>query len=470
MKRGENKSGGIIKTEKGWGYRLIKTINGKRHDITRTTDENRQPFVTKKAAQEARAAHLLKLTTVDATKDEKTYYITFSEAWNIFINTEAGGKEASTVTKYKSVWRNHVEPEFGKKDMCTTTVNEMYKFLCEKYTGGYGYGYVESFLKVFYLLYGVALRAERITRDKYTILFVDKSTKLHMPSPRAEDEEREITILNSAQINIIERVCREKDNGDMYTLFMLCYYCGLRLGEAVGLMWSDIKLMDRTLTVCRQLQYYPEKKMFMITSCKTKNAKRTIDVPEPLIQHLSQFLFESKKRERHDVGYKNTEKVLDMTKSGNNVITSGDFVNRRKNGTLITEHSIKRIVKEIKAAGVTDFHFHALRSTHASILAAANVPPATVMRRMGHSKFDTTLKFYINETEDAHKQLLEALSKINTKEKMYWLICDDGTRKKITEDKLQQRIDFANDYSSNSKLVYEPVTEENDIPETSKED
>lgn len=115
MKRGENKGGGLIKTTNGWGYRLTYTAaDGKRHDLTRTTDSGGHPLKTKKQAQEARAAHLLQLK--NPQKAEKTYYITFSEAWDIFKEKEAKSKAEGTTKKYSSVYRNHIEPQFAALD------------------------------------------------------------------------------------------------------------------------------------------------------------------------------------------------------------------------------------------------------------------------------------------------------------------------------------------------------------------
>ena len=437
MKRGENKGDGIFQTAKGWGYRLVIKKDGKTiADTTRTKGEDGKPFLTKSEAKRAKAAHLLQLQNPEK-ENEKEYSITFSEVWKIFLDSEAKGKAESTVKKYTSVWENHVKAKFAEKEMNQTTITEMYSFLCDEYATGLKYAYVVSFLKVFYLLYGVANRTEKIEPDKYARMFINKETRLRMPSRRLNDENDDVvTIYDSSQINQIAEICKNKDNGDLYLLFLLCYLCGLRLGEACGLMWDDIDYANNTITINKQLQP-TENTMFMLCKLKTTNAKRIIDIPQILREELA---------ERHrlycktkdDVNLKNTEKVIDKRKSKEVVIIGGDFVNRRKNGTLITQNSIKKVVKLIKAEGIKDFHFHGLRSTHASQLAAANVPPSEVMRHLGHKKFDTTLKYYINSTTDARQQLQRAINCITTNEKIYLVSINGADYKEMSESQLKE--------------------------------
>lgn len=441
MKRGENKGDGIFQTTKGWGYRLVVKRDGKTiADTTRTKGEDGKPFLTKSEAKKAKAAHLLQLQNSEQ-ETRKEYKITFAEAWQIYLDNESKGKADSTVKKQKSVWNNHVKPKFSDSEMNETTITEMYSFLCDKYSTGLKHSYVSSFLKVFYLLYGVANRAERIELNKYNRMFVNKETRLLMPAKRADEEDDDnIIIYDSAEINKIAEICKNEDSGDIYLLFLLCYFCGLRLGEACGLMWDDIDYANNTITINKQLQP-TEDTLFMICKLKTTTAKREIDMPAILREELAErHRLYCKTKDSAEM--KNTEKVLDKRKAQVSVVTGGNFVNRRKNGALITQNSIKKVVKLIKKAGITDFHFHGLRSTHASQLAAANVPPSEVMRHLGHKKFDTTLRYYINSTTDARYQLQRAINNITTQEKTYLVSVNGADYIEMSEGQLKKYKSF----------------------------
>lgn len=460
MKRGENKGAGIIKTANGWGYRLTyTTADGKRHDLTRTTDATSgQPFKTKKEAQEARAAHLLQLKT--GPKEDKTYYITFAEAWDIFEQKESQAKAESTTKKYSAVFRNHIKPAFGAQDMNATTTSDLFSFLDDKYKGGLSFGYVEGLLKCIYLLYGVAERAERLEPGRLERICKNKETKLKMPV-RLDDDKGKITIYDSTQINIIARVCKEEEGGDIYPAFMLAYYCGLRLGEILGLMWEDVDYCKGTISINRQLQPTDDG-LFMITKLKTENARRVVDMPAAVREELARrHRAQRKEKAEKGAAYKDGERVINKLKTPHETITGGDFINRRQNGALITQNSLKRIVQKIKAAGVGNFHFHALRATHISILAGRNVPPSEVMRHAGHGQFTTTLKFYINTTTDAKQQLLNALERINTNEKLYIAHYSDGTEKTVTETQKKAAEEFAKKYPTpeNTAPIFTEIEE-----------
>lgn len=445
MKRGENKGDGLFQTKSGWGYRIVIKKNGKTiKDISRSKDENGNVFKTKSEAKIAKAAHLLQLQKEDNEDAEKKkqYNITFAEAWELYKNTEAKSKAESTVKKHGSVWENHIKPRFQDKEMNDVTIVELNDFLTEAYGTGLKHAYVTSFLKVFYLLYGVANRAEKIDPEKYARMFINKETRLQMPPPRQEDEDADdIIAYDSAQISIIAKVCRDEDNGDIYPLFLLCFCCGLRLGEALGLLWDDIDYANNTISITKQLQP-TDNQLFMLCKLKTKNARRVVDMPQMLRDELSTRHRKYCKK-KTNIEMKNTEKVIDKRKAKQEVLVGADFVNRRGNGALITQNSTKKIVKLIKAAGIEDFHFHALRSTHASQLAAANVPPSEVMRHLGHSKFDTTLKYYINSTIDARKQLQTAINNITTDEKIYLVSVNGEEYKEMTETQLKAFKTFA---------------------------
>ena len=460
MKRGENKGGGIIKTTNGWGYRLTYTsTDGKRHDLTRTTDSIGQPLKTKKQAQAARAAHLLQLK--DPQHQEKTYHITFGEAWAIFKEKEAKGKAEGTTKKYSSVYRNHIEPQFAALDMNTTTAQELAAFLNDKYAQGLSFGFVESFLKCFYLLYGVAERAERLEPGRHARICINKETKLKMPKKREEDK-KDITIYNSAEINKIARICKDEDDGDIYPVFLLAYYCGLRLGEILGLMWSDVDYGKGTIDIKRQLQPTDDG-LFMLCKLKTDKARRVVDMPATVrVELATRHRASIKAKDKAGAAYKDNERVINKLVTPHEIITGGDFVNRRSNGVLVTQNSLKKVQKLIKAANIENFHFHALRATHISLLAGRNVPPSEVMRHAGHSNFNTTLKFYINSTADAKQQLINALEHINTNERLYIAHYPDGTEKTVTEAQKRISEEIAKSYPTleNTAPTFTEIEEE----------
>lgn len=62
---------------------------------------------------------------------------------------------------------------------------------------------------------------------------------------------------------------------------------GIRIGEALGLMWSDIDFEEGMITVNRSIVYPEENRLGEInTEMKTENAHRTIPIPWSVIDEL----------------------------------------------------------------------------------------------------------------------------------------------------------------------------------------
>lgn len=92
-----------------------------------------------------------------------------------------------------------------------------------------------------------------------------------------------------------------------------------------------------------------------------------------------------------------------------------------------------------KTTGIA-FKYHALRRTHLTFLANQNIPVIEVMNRAGHKKFETTMKYYVNRSEDSRQHLLNTLNAITTEEQVYEIKDDvTGEIKLIKESDLIRR-------------------------------
>jgi integrase len=68
-------------------------------------------------------------------------------------------------------------------------------------------------------------------------------------------------------------------------LYILSLTCGLRMGEALGLRWSDIDFDAGTLRVNRQLQRIREGGGLVFSEPKNAS-RRTIDLPQKTVEAL----------------------------------------------------------------------------------------------------------------------------------------------------------------------------------------
>ena len=97
------------------------------------------------------------------------------------------------------------------------------------------------------------------------------------------------------------------------------------------------------------------------------------------------------------------------TKSKSESSQGGDFINRKTDGQLLTTDSMKSWSRKITKELGIHFKYHNLRHTNASFLAACNTPIPKLKHRLGHTKIETTTKYYIGENEIATDKMKEAL-------------------------------------------------------------
>jgi integrase len=390
----KSKYAGVTQFKSGWQYRIKMKINGKPIDTTIKYDSDGNPFMKARDAHEARLAHIEQLRAKPIETASEPSVTLLSDVYENYMQTEANSKAAATLRKQDSMWRNHVEPQFGDRDINSITIVELDKFLYDVYQT-HAYGYVEGFLKFFYLLFGHAYRMEVIDVYRYRRMFVDRGTRLQMPKQTQEDYEEDLkgaVVYTDEELRKIENIFKSED-GNLYIAFLLGLYCGLRISECFGLRWSNVDLSAQTITIDRQMQYVNGE--IRLCPVKTLTGVRTVLIPNFLYSELCLYEdLQNDKKQKMGNAYRNTERVYDEVKK--EWIVGGDFVNRKKNGELLTTNSMKYWSRKIKSETGIDFKYHCLRHTFATRAAAANVPLFKLMALLGHKKVDTTKKYYIN--------------------------------------------------------------------------
>jgi integrase len=165
-------------------------------------------------------------------------------------------------------------------------------------------------------------------------------------------------------------------------LYVVSLTCGLRMGEALGLKWSDVDLDAGMLRVARQLQRMrrvddePGKLVFS----QPKNAsRRTLDLPQRAVEALSRH----RKRQLEE-----KLRAADYADPGL-VFATG------KGTPLDAQNIVNRHFKPLlKRAGLPNIRWHDLRHTYATLLLARGTHPTYVQKSLGHASVQLTLDRY----------------------------------------------------------------------------
>lgn len=392
---------------KSWGFRVSR--EGK--------DTRRKGFKNKTEAKEARIQFLANYDEYIQKQEESEGVYTFQDVYDHYMTYGAAEKREKTTTKQESLWRCHLKSAFGDKDINKTSPGEINNYLLQLYTTGdeysgrpLAYETVEGILKFFYLFYGYARRQEWISSDKFFIMCKDENTFITMPKKHQEDAEEEK--IETYSLEEIKKMRERIKGSSLYLAFEIGYYMGLRISECFGLRWCDIDFKNKKMTVKAQMLKSGVHRV--LVPVKTVKGDRVIDIPDKLLELLKeQKAKQEENKKKYDTAYKNTETVRVRLKKGqDDPLTGGDFVNRMDDGTLLSPDSFKSWAKKFKSELNIEFKYHNLRHTHASTMAALNMPLFSLMDRLGHKKVETTRRYYVGANEIADERAKQIINSI----------------------------------------------------------
>jgi integrase len=192
--------------------------------------------------------------------------------------------------------------------------------------------------------------------------------------------EDEITPLDSEQA----RKFLDAASGEKFeALYVLSLTTGLRMGEALGLKWTDIDLDAETLRVNRQLQRMRKDggKAGNLVFSEPKNAsRRALDLPV----HAVRTLRAHRKRQ-----------LEEKLESGALYEDQGLVFATGKGTPLDAQNVVNRHFKPLlRRAGLPNIRWHDLRHTCATLLLSRGTHPTYVQKLLGHASVQLTLDRY----------------------------------------------------------------------------
>lgn len=397
---------GVYQLKNGcWGFRYAINVNGKRREGKKTKDENGNPFKTEKQAFRARERAIIKERT-EQKPIKKIVRKTFKEVFEEYCKYGRNGKAYTTIKKQDSLWNNHLKVRFGSRYIDDITVAEIQDYLAELYyTEGKAYSYTESFLKMFYLIFGQAYSRNYLDIDTYNKLCINKNTKINMPKQKI-DEETDIVYFNKQEMQQLDNYFQ---GTNAETAYMLGKYCGLRINECYGLKWDKIDLKNGIITIDRQMQY--QEGLIKLVPLKTKNAKRKIYMCSKLKEYFEKLMQQQEQYKKELKAQRQQNQTFIQDIKGN-VISSLGLVNSLPNGKIQTVNSMKYHSRTLQGEYHINFKYHYLRHTYGTTLATLNTPEHLLCNQMGHSNSAVTHKYYIAISEQGVDELLKNLEMV----------------------------------------------------------
>ena len=380
---------GVYQLSNGnWAYRFTFTVEGKKKNRKGTKDEFGNPLTTKRAAILARAAAVTR-EQEEQHRQAPVTRKTFQEVYKEYCEHGRSGKAYQTIRKQDSIWNNHLCAKFGRRYIDEISVAEVNDYLAHLYyTEGRAYKYVESFLKMFYLIFGQAYSRNYLEVDTYNKLCVNKDVRIRMPKMKV-DEDAEIVAFTPDEVARLDEYFK---GTNAETAYLLGRCCGLRINECYGLKWENIDTKRGTITIDRQMQY--QEGLIKLVSLKTRNARRTVYMSDKLKAYL-RHLERENKAQAAALAAQRAQNQTFITDIDGKQISSLELVNSLPNGKIQTVNSMKYHSKTIKAKLGINFKFHYLRHTYGTRLAEMNTPTHILCNQMGHASGKVTERYYL---------------------------------------------------------------------------
>src|SRR5215216_2367801 len=268
-----------------------------------------------------------------------------------------------TYHNYKLQIREHIIPAFGTMKLSKLDTPNIQALYSAKLRDGLKPSSVRYIHAVLHRALGKAVELRLIARNP--------AASADPPKVRHE----EITPLDTDQT----RVFLDAARGQKYeALYVLSLTCGLRMGESLGLKWSDIDLDAGTLRVNRQLQRMREGGGLVFSEPKNAS-RRTIDLPQRALEAL-------RSHRKHQL----EEKIGASSYEDSDLVFA-----TRKDPPLDAQNIVNRHFKPLlKRAGLPPIRWHDLRHTCATLLLGRGVHTILVQHLLGHASIQLTLDRY----------------------------------------------------------------------------
>lgn len=328
----------------------------------------------------------LEAQLVNELKNQKpTARMTVGELYKKHIQSIAPGLRETSLKKNQATLETHILPYLKDKplDKLTAPVFQEWKLEIEK--KGLKIRTKQNIYSAFRALLNWGVKLDYIPTNVLLKVGNFKSSDISKPEMDFYTADEYLRFARAA----LEYAENQGTTAayDYYVFFSIAFYCGLRKGEIHALKWSDIdgNYLNISRSISQKLKGGDRE-----TPPKNKSSIRTLQIPKPLLDILS----EHKKCWSKTTGFSDDFRICGGTRP-------------------LRDTSVENMNKKIAAmAGVKKIRIHDFRHSHVSLLAHEGINIQEIARRLGHSDIEMTWNTYAHLYPKEEERAVEILDKI----------------------------------------------------------
>lgn len=290
-------------------------------------------------------------------------------AWfNYWIeNIKSANVKKNTIESYTNRFKNNIEPYIGNMILkeikplhCQNILNQMVMSDYKNST----IGMIRNAMK---LLFDDAVENELIIRNPVT-----KAVKCTQGK-----ESKAKTAMTVDEQKVFLFLAKESS---YYYQYAFVLQTGIRVGELIGLKWSDIDFENRILKISRTANQINGE--WIVGAPKSKAGQRGIPLTNEAVDILNKV--------------KQNRKPLNIVP-----MQYHDLVFVSRTGKPVDNSSYNAALRKIcEKANISPISMHILRHTFATRCIEAGMQPKTLQVILGHSSIDVTMDIYVHVMEN----------------------------------------------------------------------
>lgn len=337
---------------------------------------------TQKECKEKLAQAIEKNGKVDVVRSGKYTVAEWVRLW--FETYSKPSIREQTAYYYNNYIEKHIVPGIGGIKLDKLTTLQIQQFYNKLKTSGRVQRYEHIKLKdkglsnrFIHGIHGV-LRSALEQAKKEKLITDNPAEGCKLP----KIEKKEMKVLLPEQIGAY---LQEANRRGLLPAYYLELTSGLRRGELLALLWTDLDVENMTISVTKQVNRINGQ--LKVSQPKTSNSVRTIPIPKQAVDLL----------------------ILEHEKHPENPY----MFPSPKTGTMYDPDSFRHTHEKIlAAAGIEHIRFHDLRHTFATLSLQNGVDVKTLSNTLGHYSAGFTLDTYTHTTQRMKREAADTIGSV----------------------------------------------------------